>query len=83
MLSNTGTRTGVEVALSLSETVGVPVPTVNVITARDLMLGAMVDVGVSYDRFVVVEDRGSACPPPLSDAASSATRASSRVTSPT
>ena len=41
-----------------SETVGVPVPTVNVITARDLMLGAMVDARVPYDRFVVVEDSG-------------------------
>jgi ribonucleotide monophosphatase NagD (HAD superfamily) len=64
ILSNTGTRTGVEVAHSLSSTIGTPIPTVNVITARDQMLDAMTAIDVLYQRFVVVEDGGDACPPP-------------------
>lgn len=64
ILSNTGTRTGVEVAHSLSSTIGTPIPTVNVITARDQMLDAMTATDVLYQRFVVVEDGGDVCPPP-------------------
>lgn len=64
ILSNTGTRTGVHVAQTLSSTLGLPIPTVNVITARDQMLDAMSDA--RYERFVVVEDGGSACSPPRS-----------------
>lgn len=64
ILSNTGTRTGVEVAHSLSSTIGTPIPTVNVITARDQMLDAMTATDVLYQRFVVVEDGGDPCPPP-------------------
>lgn len=64
ILSNTGTRTGVEVAHSLSSTIGTPIPTVNVITARDQMLYAMTATDVLYQRFIVVEDGGDACPPP-------------------
>lgn len=64
ILSNTGTRTGVEVAHSLSSMIGTPIPTVNVITARDQMLDAMTATDVLYQRFVVVEDGGDACPPP-------------------
>lgn len=67
ILSNTGTRTGVEVAHSLSSTIGTPIPTVNVITARDQMLESMTATDVLYQRFVVVEDGGDACPPPRPD----------------
>lgn len=64
ILSNTGTRTGVEVAHSLSSIISTPIPTVNVITARDQMLNAMTASDVLYQRFVVVEDGGDPCPPP-------------------
>lgn len=67
ILSNTGTHTGVEVAHTLSSAIGVRIPTVNVITARDQMLAAMTVPDVLYQRFIVVEDGGDACPPPRPD----------------
>lgn len=67
ILSNTGTRTGGEVAQTLSSIVDVCIPTVNVITARDQMLGAMTEPGALFERFLVVEDGGETCPPPTSN----------------
>ena len=64
ILSNTGTRTGAEVSHDLTSTIGHPIPTVNVITARDQMLAAMTAPDVLYGRFIVVEDGGATCPPP-------------------
>tara|TARA_B110001450_G_scaffold87075_1_gene82926 strand:+ start:4628 stop:5623 length:996 start_codon:yes stop_codon:yes gene_type:complete len=67
ILSNTGIRTGVEVAQTLSYVIGVRIPTVNVITARDQMLYAMTVPDVLYQRFITVEDGGDTCPPPRPD----------------